>query len=350
MLTVAFYLPQFHPVPENNKWWGPGFSEWTNLARARPLFRGHRQPLIPGELGFYDLRLIDTFNEQAALAKWGGVDAFCFYHYWFAGRKVLERPIEMFRRSPTPDFPFCLCWANHNWTGHWAGRSNDILIEQSYPGESDARDLYLYLRTFLEDRRYLREDGKPVYAVFRPDDMPDVHAFCNRIRDWAKEDGIGELFLLGLSDNERMLDCFDAIAPHSMNIAVKNYLRGIKRVNQGVGHRLFGRPRWVIDYAALIKCFENRKYDGIRTLPTVVPNWDNTPRVGRKGLVLKNSNPSLFHEHVVDSISGFAHRDRGILLVKSWNEWAEGNHLEPDREFGREWLEELRCALGRGGE
>lgn len=342
---IAFNLPQFHPIPENDAWWGAGFTEWRNVAKARALYPGHRQPNLPGELGFYDMRLADTLERQGDLAAWSGVNAFCYYHYWFAGRHLLEKPVNLLRSLDVPRLPYCLCWANHSWTNHWAGISNDILVEQTYPGVDDHRAHYLYWRKFLSDYRYFRVNGKPVMVIFKPHDIPDVARFVDLFQKWAREDGFGDLYFIGL-DNELKLynDGFDALAPHSLNIALTGYLKSSRRYFHLIRHRLSRYPRWVIDYKKIDKYFENHLCDGVKILPTAIPNWDNTPRIGRRGLVFANSSPDRFAAHLRHSVSGFNFNDgkEKILLIKSWNEWAEGNYLEPDLIFGRRWLEELR--------
>ena len=342
---IAFNLPQFHPIPENDQWWGAGFTEWRNVAKARPLFPGHRQPDLPGELGFYDMRMEETLERQGELAAWAGIDAFCYYHYWFAGRLLLEKPLEILLSRRTPAFPFCLCWANHSWTGHWAGRSDDIFMEQTYPGTEDHRNHYLYLRRFFNDERYLRVAGKPVLAIFNPNEIPEVARLAEQLKKWAHEDGLGGLFLIAVNqtDPSYLRDGFDALVPHSMNLALVSYLRRAQyfhALRRGLRY-----PRWVIDYSRLDRFYENHRCDGLTLLPTAVPNWDNTPRVGRRGLVLANSSPEKFDAHLRRSVAGFGTDDAGqerILFIKSWNEWAEGNHLEPDLTYGRGWLEVVR--------
>jgi len=343
---IAFNLPQFHPIPENDKWWGPGFSEWRNVAKARPLFPGHRQPNLPGELGFYDMRLDETQEQQGDLAAWAGIDAFCYYHYWFAGKLLLEKPLERLLTRNTPTLPFCLCWANHSWTNHWAGISDDIIIEQTYPGEEDHRNHYLYLRRFFTDNRYLRVNGKLVLVIFRPSDISNVTGFIDLFQKWANEDGLGDLYFIGLDHNPSLYGSgFDALAPHSLNIALAGYLKGNRRKFQILRRHLMRYPRWVVDYATLDHFFENHCCDGLTMLPTAMPNWDNTPRIGRRGLVFANSSPDRFATHLRRSVAGFKDTGNGndrILFIKSWNEWAEGNYLEPDLTYGRGWLEAVR--------
>jgi lipopolysaccharide biosynthesis protein len=343
---VTFNLPQFHHIPENDSWWGAGFTEWRNVAKARPLFPGHRQPNLPGDLGFYDMSFDETLERQGELAEWAGIGAFCYYHYWFAGRLLLERPLERLLARSTPQLPFCLCWANHSWTNHWVGgTSTKVLMEQTYPGVQDDEHHYRYWRNFLTDRRHLRVNGKPVLVIFRPNDMPQVERFTEAFRNWAARDGLGELFFIGLDRDRTLLARgFDALAPHALNDALGSYLRGGSRYYHFLRRKL-RYPRWVIDYAKLVPHFENHRCDGLTLLPTAVPNWDNTPRVGRRGLVLSGCSPERFAAHLRDSVRGFEGAAEGkdrVLFIKSWNEWAEGNHLEPDLTHGRGWLEAVR--------
>lgn len=345
MKIIAFHLPQFHPTPENDAWWGPGFTEWRNVAKARALYPGHRQPNLPGELSFYDLRLEETQVAQAELAQEAGVTAFCYYHYWFSGRLLLNKPTERMLNRQVPQFLYCICWANHSWTAHWAGRSNEVLIEQCYPGIDDERVHYEYLRTFFGDPRYLRLADRPVFMIFRPGNIPDLGCMLERLNAWSLQDGIGEPYVIGLTDDATLLtQGIDAIAPHALNTALDHYLRGGRRLVQAMKHRILHYPRWVVSYQKLQPYFENAYCDGITRLPTAIPNWDNTPRVGRRGVVLHGSSPTLFADHLRSSTAGFTHEHsscESILLIKSWNEWAEGNYLEPDLAWGHGWLTAL---------
>lgn len=351
---IAFHLPQYHPIPENDRWWGPGFTEWRNVARARPLFPGHRQPHLPGELGFYDLRLDETREKQAELARWSGISGFCYYHYWFNGRLLLEKPLELLLATRGPDFPFCLCWANHHWTNHWAGRSDDILIEQTYPGVEDDLLHYRYLRRFFTDPRYLTRSSRPVFAIYHPHNIPNVSAFVDRLKTWAIRDGLPEPWLIGMHHDRQLLSQgFDSLAPHSLNLVLSKYLTGWRRFLQLARHRLFRYPRWVVEYASFDAYFEHSWYDGITMSPVLIPNWDNTPRIGRRGLVLVNSSPHQFALHLQHSVFGLrptASAEDRYLFIKSWNEWAEGNYVEPDVEWGRGWLQAIRDVLQNLGD
>ena len=344
--VIAFYLPQFHPVPENDEWWGSGFSEWTNAARARPLFRGHVQPHVPADLGFYDLRLPESREAQAELAQRYGVEAFCYWHYWFAGRRILERPYVEMLASGAPDFPFCLGWANQTWSGIWHGAPDRVLIEQTYPGPEDDRRHFEHVLPAFADRRYLRVDEKPLFYVFRPELLPDRASFVERWRDLAAEAGLPGLYLVAevsdllgkgpaYVDFER--DGFDA----GVYVRLPARTDRWSTVKMRLGRKLFRRPE---RYSYATPPVEPpAAIASERMHPCVYPNWDNTPRSGRGGLVLTGSSPEAFRRHVRAAVRSLAARppEHRLLFVKSWNEWAEGNYLEPDLEHGHGFLRVL---------
>jgi hypothetical protein len=351
--AIAFYLPQFHPIPENDEWWGPGFSEWTNVARARPLFHGHAQPHLPADLGFYDLRLAETREAQAGLARRYGVEGFCYWHYWFAGRRILQRPYEEMLAEGTPDFPFCLAWANQTWSGIWHGAADRILIEQTYPGRDDDRRHFKHVLPALVDPRYIRVDGKPLFYVFRPEQLPEPGAFVERWRGFAEEAGLPGLYLVAeVSDLLGKGPVYATSQRDGFDAGV--YVRLPVRIGRGATVMMRARRK-------LLRQPERYPYAS-RSLappvglandelhPCVYPNWDNTPRSGRGGLVLTGSSPEAFRPHVRAAVDALAVRPREhrLLFVKSWNEWAEGNYLEPDLDHGHGFLrvlgEELGCA------
>jgi lipopolysaccharide biosynthesis protein len=340
--VLAYYLPQFHPIPENDAAWGPGFSEWTNVARARPLFRGHEQPVLPGELGFYDLRLAETRVAQAELARAHGVAGFVYWHYWFEGRRLLERPFEEVLASGEPDFPFCLGWANTSWTGIWYGAPNSVIVEQTYGGEQDYRRHFEHVLPALRDRRYVRVEGRPLFLVFQPSELPDAREFCRLWQRWAADSGLGGLHLVGFSrpgiDPTRT--GFDAAVPHSPRPStVKD--RGLRRA----WRKLRRRPHHV-DYADYVARPYDDRIEGT-TYPVALSNWDNTPRSRERGFVLTDSDPDRFRVHLERCLASVAHHppERRLVFLKSWNEWAEGNYVEPDARYGRGWLEAIRAAL-----
>ncbi len=347
---IAFYLPQFHPIPENDEWWGKGFTEWTNTAKARPRFPGHYQPHIPGELGYYDLRLPDTRAAQAAMARAYGIEAFCYYHYWFGGRRILERPFQEVLDSGEPDLPFCLCWANESWTGIWHGLSNRTLIEQTYPGDDDHRRHFDFLMRAFSDPRHVRVDGKPLFLVYKPRRLPDGPRVTDLWRSLAMAAGLEGLHLVGVDD--------DAEWPHREfgfdgSVQPRLPLREAWAPWTDPGRKIWYKLRTaagvptVRDYRRGLAGLIAPRPDGREAYPCVIPNWDNSPRSGARGLVLQNSRPEYFGEQVaaaVRQLDGLPAEHR-LLFVKSWNEWAEGNHLEPDQRWGRAYLEAFRSAI-----
>jgi lipopolysaccharide biosynthesis protein len=348
--SVAFYLPQFHPIRENNEWWGPGFTEWTNTATGRPLFPGHAQPHIPADLGFYDLRLPESREAQAELARQYRVEAFCYWHYWFAGRRILERPYTEMLTSGRPDFPFCLGWANQTWSGVWHGAPDRVLIEQTYPGPDDDRRHFDHVVPAFRDPRYLRVDGKPLFYIFRPELLPDPPAFVERWQAMALAAGLEGLYLVAeLSDLLGRGIVYREFEENGFDAGV--YVRLPAQTNLWSTAKMrFGRKllRWPERYPYAPEFLAppstlNRD----RTHPCVYPNWDNTPRSGRQGLVITGSTPEAFRDHVraaVDSLASRPHQHR-LLFIKSWNEWAEGNYLEPDLEHGKGFLQVLASEL-----
>jgi lipopolysaccharide biosynthesis protein len=348
---IAFYLPQYHPIPENDEWWGRGFTEWTNAAKAKPLFRDHYQPHVPADLGFYDLRLPETRIAQAVMAREYGIEAFCYYHYWFAGQRLIERPFNEVLASGEPDFPFCLCWANQTWSGIWHGKPNRVLIEQTYPGMEDHRRHFETLLPAFCDRRYLKVDGKPLFMVNCSRDLPDSPRVLEFWRELATKAGLPGLFFVG----EHWQPDWDP-KPYGYDAAVTiglwtwrykwaSWDQPVKKVREKV-NQLSGRPR-VYLYEKIIDHLVTEPIPGIENYPCVIPNWDNTPRSGQNGLVLHNSTPELFRRHLrktFDRVRDVS-REHRIVFVKSWNEWAEGNHLEPDLKFGLRYLEVLREEL-----
>ena len=333
---IAFYLPQFHPIPENDEFWGQGFTEWTNVASARPLYRGHEQPKIPGGLGFYDLRLSETRVAQAELARRHGIEGFCYWHYWFAGRRVLQRPFEEVLSSGEPDFPFCLAWANESWTGIWHGVPNKVLIEQTYPGPEDHAAHFDSILPAITDPRYILVDGKPLILVYRPIDFPDARAFCAQWRELAKRSGLPGLHLVGFGfpDWDPTEWGFDGSVLHGPRFSKNIFAFGRNQLRA-----LIGRPRIYSYRKHLSYCFPQHLASPL-DYPVALPNWDNTPRSGRRGVVFEGSTPELFRQHLREAIDRVADRpeDHRIVFVKSWNEWAEGNFLEPDQKWGQAFL------------
>ena len=374
---IAFYLPQFHPIPENDLWWGKGFTEWTNVAKAKPLFRNHYQPRVPADLGFYDLRLPEARAAQAALAQSAGIEGFCYWHYWFGGKRLLERPFDEVVRSGEPDFPFCLAWANQTWTGIWHGSPKRVLIEQTYPGREDYRRHFYALLEAFQDRRYIRYHGKPVFVIFNPTELPDANDLIELWQSLANENGLpGIHFVAHVATVCQAFDYrgkgFDAsIASDAFAISMLNsWQRSIsfyraKNPDNSLLKTLIQWPfvlqralslkietylcRWlsrpeVIEYSEAMLHFLKNATSSSDTYPCAVPNWDHSPRTGTRARIFNNSAPALFRRHLQETLRLVDDRpfDDRIVFVKSWNEWAEGNHLEPDLRFGHQYLDVVR--------
>ena len=347
--VIAFYLPQFHPIEENNRWWGEGFTEWTNVGKARQLYRGHYQPRVPADLGYYDLRVAETRNAQAEMARKYGIEGFCYWHYWFGnGKRLLERPFKEVLQSGEPDFPFCLAWANESWRGFFHGlKSAESLIEQRYLGVEDyTRHFYDVLDAF-KDERYITVDGKPLFMVYKPMEHPEMKLFIDTWRKLAIENGLKGIYFVAHSYflKEQRLELeemgFDAINVVRL-FDYKTRSRGLYRKARW-RHKWLKQP-YVVSYKKASQLFVKKDEDSAHDVfPTVIPNWDHSPRSLTNGLVLDGSTPELFANHLRDALDCLEGReeDKRILFVKSWNEWGEGNYLEPDLKFGRRYLEEL---------
>jgi hypothetical protein len=342
--VIAFYLPQFHPVAENDAWWGEGFTEWRNVVKARPLFEGHYQPHLPGSLGFYDLRLPEVRERQASLAARHGIDGFMYYHYWFGGRRVLDRTFEEVLTSGRPDYPFCLCWANENWTRIWDGGENAILLEQRYDAEERAEHLAFLVRAFA-DPRYIHHEGRPLFAVYRVQSLPDGRHFIEELREACATAGLPDPWVVkfdtrGYHDDPAESGC-DAAAqfpPHGID----SYgLRNTNEIPGAVpGHEF-------IEYDALVRgSLAAPMPDWVRH-EAVLPCWDNTSRRAEQtALVVTDSTPEAY-EHWLREVHGRAPSRGGIVFVNAWNEWAEGAHLEPDERWGDAYLRATaRAVLG----
>ncbi|WP_454876734.1 glycoside hydrolase family 99-like domain-containing protein [Pseudomonas farris] len=341
---IAFYLPQFHAIKENNEWWGDGFTEWTNVKPAQPQFEGHYQPHVPGELGYYNLLDRSTQQRQIELAKLYGIGGFCFYYYWFAGQRLLEQPIENYLADSTLDHPFCLCWANENWSRRWDGKDSEILIAQQHSPEDDlafAADVARYMK----DDRYIRVDGKPLLIVYRPSLLPSALETSQRWREWFRENGVGEIYLAYTQSFEvedpRTYGFNAAIEFPPNNSAPPNITSQVKASSS------FGGT--VYDWSVFLKRSQNYKKTAYRLFRSVCPSWDNTARRKSGGTVFLNSTPNAYQAWLENAVaetcqqSGTA--DERLVFVNAWNEWAEGAHLEPDAKYGYAWLDATRRAL-----
>lgn len=385
--VIAFYLPQFHPTPENDKFWGKGFTEWTNAAKAKPLFKGHHQPHIPADLGFYDLRMPEVRQAQADLAKEAGVEGFCYWHYWFGnGKQFLQKIFDDVVESGKPDFPFCVGWANHSWTNkNWVNTptfSKDFYIaEQTYPGPKDHEAHFYSLLNAFKDPRYIKVDGKLLFYIFAPHDLPNASDFIKQWNDLAKKEGLPGFYFVALQESAQAIKGKDLIKRlfverKSILHDTKNLFSEIKRLGfNGINSRgltismyryrnpISSTINWFFRSIG-IKFFDWQpvdKYDFRRisrnmfvneeraenVFPTIIPNWDRSPRAGKRASIWYNYKPEYFKRQVklaLDLIKDKPEQHR-ILFLMAWNEWGEGNYMEPDLEYGHGYLNALKEAL-----
>lgn len=355
--VIAFYLPQFYPTPENDEWWGKGFTEWTNVGKAKPLFKGHNQPRVPTELGYYDLRLPIIREQQAQMARDAGVEGFCYWHYWFGnGRRLLFEVFQEVLESGKPDFPFCLGWANHSWYAKkWNSdgvKQDKILIEQTYPGERDVRMHWEMLIKAFKDKRYIKIDGSPLLYIFRPNEVPQN--YIESLKKWTIQEGFPDLFVVGQlyernSIQESLQRGYNAVS--FQRLAVTDKTKQINLTTK-IGARLKGllhnRPTYACDYAKVFHNMINEKVDSCNNVfPFILPQWDHSPRSGSKGVMYYNATPDNFYRHVKHAFSTIKNKpdEYKIVFLKSWNEWGEGNMMEPDLTYGTGFIDMLRKAI-----
>jgi lipopolysaccharide biosynthesis protein len=362
---IAFYLPQFHPIPENDEWWGKGFTEWTNVAKARPLFEGHYQPQLPSDLGFYDLRVPEVRQAQADLARAHGIHGFCYYHYWFNGRRLLERPVNDILASGQPDFPFCLCWANENWSRRWDGQEQEILMAQNYGDEDDLNHIR-WLAEAFRDPRYIRVQGRPLFLVYRLSRLPNPARTVEIWRNEARRLDVGDIFIC----NVEGFASEHGLAPqYNLNGAVEFapdwQVLPPRRKSNWLTQKLSQRPRtqrlagklgltqpWlmqngVFSYPKLMNNMLDKPDPPYLRFPCVTPSWDNTARRQSGATILQGSTSELYQQWLTTVVqkAKVIQTDEPVVFINAWNEWAEGNHLEPCQKWGRQYLEATRNAL-----
>ena len=347
---IAFHLPQFHPIPQNDQWWGTGFTEWTNVAKARPLFRGHHQPRLPADLGYYDLRLPEARAAQADLARRHGIEGFCYWHYWFHGQRLLERPVDEILATGQPDFPFCLAWANESWSRSWLGDDHDrqILVEQRYSEEDDRKHARWLARAFA-DSRYIRIHGRPLLVVYKPKALPDSRRTTDIFRDECLRRGLPEPYLVGIDAHCPGTDMrqlgFDMTEHHEPQLGALGSdafrdAASFSKFRRNLGKGVISSTFKIYSYAESTELMARLRL-AFPHFPCCFVSWDNTARRGHHAIVIVNSTPDLFRGQLDLMARSVLHKDREerVVFINAWNEWAEGMYLEPDSTFGHAYLE-----------
>jgi lipopolysaccharide biosynthesis protein len=346
---IAFYLPQYHQIPENDLWWGKGFTDWTNTRKAQPLFPGHYQPKEPYQNYYYDLTDASARKWQAEIAKKHGIYGFCYYHYWFKGKRLLEKPFNEVLRTGEPDFPFCLSWANEPWTRRWDGLEHDVLMPQNYGNEEDWKQHFDYLLKVFQDDRYIRVDDKPLFVIYRPGIIPCCEEMLKYWDTLAKQNGLKGIFFAETLNGFAIprVKGFDASIEFEPNYTMEHGdCRNIWNLVRGLDYGT--KYRYVVNYdrvwSYILRRTEVKKEK--RIFPGAFVNWDNTARRGEQAGVFIGASPDKFSLYMSQQI----HRTKSIyksefLFINAWNEWAEGAYLEPDKKYGFQYLEALKNAL-----
>ncbi len=350
---IAFVLPQFHPIPENDEWWGKGFTEWTNVTKAKPLFDGHYQPHLPTDLGFYDLRLPQARKAQADLALKYGIQGFCYYHYWFNGKRLLEQPIDGMLGQKNLKMPFMLCWANENWTRRWDGRDQDVLIKQEYSLKDDEEHMRWLCKNIFSDERYIKVNGSPVFIIYRTDLFPDISRTSELWRKIAVEEyGYNGLYLCSTESFHNEIDPksinFDATIEFSPHRVMKHIVEPTKGDRLRYFFKIKKMPSFSQrDFRLGVQEIIQRELPDYKVFRSVTPNWDNTARKGENAFVGINSSPELYFEWLSKVIQKFNpySKDENFVFINAMNEWAEGNHLEPCTKHGTSYLEATKRAI-----
>jgi hypothetical protein len=351
--VIAFYLPQFHPLPENDIWWGKGFTEWTNVGKAKSLYKGHYQPRVPADLGYYDLRIKEIQEQQAIMATENGVDGFMYWHYWLGeGKQMMEMPIEQMYNNKNISLPYSLCWANHSWYAkNWNAdgtKGKDILLlEQKYLGENDYINHFNKVLKFFLDDRYIKINNKPIFGLYEPYSLPDMNEFKVLWNKLAIENGFNGVHFIAFNSQ---LKFANKAVEYDYNSSIVDYLASSKNSNNsffkyiyiGLLKRVFSLPH-IISYKKYVNHVLVELANNANHIPCILPNYDHSPRSGNGATILHNSTPKLW-EKLLDGVIEILNKREGeqFLFIKAWNEWAEGNYLEPDMKFGKKYLEILK--------
>lgn len=358
--VIAFYLPQYHPTKHNNEWWGKGFTEWTNVGKAKKLYPGHYQPKVPADLGYYDLRVPEVREEQARLAKEAGIYGFCYYHYWFSqGHEELDLPFKEVVSSRKPDFPFCLCWANESWYSKlWnkdGSTQKKLLAEQKYLGKEDNVVHFYSLLPAFKDERYIKIEGKLLFLIYNPTSFEHFLEFKNEWTELAEKNGLPGFYFVGqVTKHDQIEDVlqlgFDGINHCHRLDDIFQYKKSLYFLDVIISRiKTYINIPFIVPYKKAIKnCLCDLDYKE-NVFPTMMPNWDHTPRSSNGGSVLHGSTPQLFEKHAIDVLSTTNSKkdEHKVVFLKSWNEWGEGNYMEPDLKFGKGYINALRSAISK---
>lgn len=374
--VIAYYLPQFHPVDVNDKFWGKGFTEWTNVAKAKPVFKGHDQPRIPADLGFYDLRLQSVAEEQAKLAKEAGIEGFCYWHYWFGnGKEVLEMPMDRMVETGKPDYPFCIGWANHDWsTKTWtkdkSSLQSTMIFKQEYPGIEDHVAHFKRLLPAFSDKRYIKVDGKLLFLIFDIEHFVNPKEFKDLWNQLAKENGLPGFHFVAMVGSLSAIDKklisadLESVVEQNMNKARKYGFDALNSISQKYAeYKTAGKYGKIVqaflrkilkgkyvekyEYSQIMKNYYSKSDKEEDVYPQLLVGWDRSPRSGRNAIIYKNSNPTAFKEAAKRAIKCVEHKteEHRIIFLNSWNEWGEGAYMEPDLRYGKGFIESLKEVL-----
>jgi len=356
--VIAFYLPQYHPIPENDMAWGEGFTEWTNVKKAKALFIGHYQPHVPHDtIGYYDLRNPDVLIKQTELAKKYRINGFVFYHYWFNGKRLLNLPVDNYLKQKDGDFPFCLCWANENWTKRWDGLNKEVIIKQDYSFDDDKMHIHFLCKNIFNDQRYISVDGKPLFIVYKPELFPDIKKTVSIWREESKKMGFKDLYICytenkihKLNPNKIGFDAAIEFQPQWRSLRFNRKGNLILRLLHRFGLiKYFYGTYGIYDYSKIVKrMIHSSKHKlGYKLFRCVTPMWDNSPRRKSGAAIFHNSTPELYRswlQHIVDHFQPFS-KEENFIFINAWNEWAEGNHLEPCERWGTSYLEATKSVI-----
>lgn len=357
-VILAYYLPQFYPTEFNNKWYGTGFTEWTNVGKATPLFKGHYQPKVPSELGYYDMRLPEIAERQAELATEAGITGFAYWHYWFGnGKTMLEMPLTRAIETGKPDFPFCLAWANESWYKKmWDNAGSKALIcEQTYPGDDDIIAHFNYCLPAFKDKRYVRYNGRPVFIIYKPDQYPDVKHFMDKWNELIQSEGIAEGFyfiatIYKTVNADSYIDLgFDAVTYEAWSKLMskliyedQNPLTRFRRIlTNRVLTPVFKKVK-KLPYKKVLEVIWREGFDDREdVIPILIPNFDHSPRSGRKNYIIPNPTPENWTKQLDIVLDKVSKKKNKLIILRAWNEWGEGNYMEPDLRYGKKFIEML---------